>query len=72
MVYVLFLLTYLFTWTSKAAALAHHSQSIGIENLPHEILHFCATNKKRFFVTTTMDDDNDQVATRYIYNRITQ
>lgn len=42
--------------------LGHHgSDSIEISNMPHEILHFCQANAKRFFVTTTLDRENKQV-----------
>ena len=42
--------------------LGHHSSdSFEISNMPHEILHFCQANAKRFFVTTTLDRENKQV-----------
>lgn len=60
---ILFYLIYFFCWPPTLVnGLAHHdSKSFGIKNMPHEILHFCQANAKRFFVTTTLDRENEQV-----------
>ena len=59
--------------------MAHHdSKSFGIKNMPHEILHFCQANAKRFFVTTTLDRENKEViqsiliSFHFFFNNINQ
>ena len=66
MMFFLFMLTQLFIWTSNAVAF-HHAQSVANEYLPDEILQFCEVNKKRFYVTSTMDRDNEEVIIIYTY-----
>ena len=60
---LLFYLIYFLSWPPALInGLAHHnSELFEITNMPHEILHFCQSNAKRFLVTTTLDRENKQV-----------